>query len=89
MRVLIEACPSAVSNWLRDLLAAGSDFTCGAVDPRGQTMATFAQLVLQQPALPQFEFQCVASDFARICRGKLSHDALQRYVERLRPVPAA
>ena len=79
MRVLIEACPTAVRKWLQDTISTPG-FACGAVEPHGQTMATFAALVLQQPALSTGEFQCVASDFSRICRGKLGADALNRYV---------
>lgn len=56
MRVLIEACPSAVHSWLSTIIATPG-FTCGAVDPRGAAMAKFAKLVLQQPALPTAEFQ--------------------------------
>jgi len=83
IRVLIEACPSAVSTWLKTLLAdTAQPIQCGVVDPQGGTMCTFAQLVLQQPALPQGEFQCVASDFSRICRGKLGAEALDRYVQK-------
>ena len=80
MRVLIEACPSAVQTWLVDILNNPAGLSCGAVDPQGEAMRTFASLVMQQPALPQGEFQCVASDFSRICRGKLGADALARYV---------
>ncbi len=79
MRVLIEACPTAVQTWLRQLIATPG-FSCGAVEPASATMSTFVQLVLQQPALSTAEFQCVVSDFSRICRGKLGADALARYV---------
>ena len=88
MRVLIEACPTAVATWLRAILANPEGVSFGVIDPRGEAMQTFANLVLQQPALPQGEFQCVASDFSRICRGKLAADHLQKYV-RARTVPAA
>jgi len=87
MRVLIEACPTAVSGWLTDLLASQPPLQCGTVDPAGPTMRAFAQLVLQQPALPQTEFQCVASDFSRICRGKLGAEALDRYVAKYSAAP--
>ena len=59
----------------------------GVIDPHGAVLQTFAQLVLQQPALPQGEFQCVASDFSRTCRAKLGPEALERYV-RLRAAPS-
>ena len=88
MRVLIEACPSAVAGWLRSVLDQPEGVQFGVIDPRGAAMATFAQLVLQQPALPQTEFQCVVSDFSRVCRGKLGPEALQRYV-RAPAMPAA
>ncbi len=80
MRVLIEACPSAVGTWLREILDAPQGVSFGVIDPQGEAMRTFAMLVLQQPALPQTEFQCVASDFSRICRGKLGPESLERYV---------
>ena len=80
MRVLIEACPSAVGSWLKEILDAPHGVSLGVIDPQGEAMRTFAQLVLQQPALPQGEFQCVASDFSRICRGKLGPESLERYV---------
>jgi len=85
MRVLIEACPGAVATWLQELLSAPDGLTTGAVDPQGKSMQAFAALVLQQPALPQPEFQCVASDFSRICRGKLGSEALDRYLMRSGP----
>lgn len=85
MRVLVEACPGAVATWLKELLAAPEGMTTGSVDPQGKTMQAFAALVLQQPALPQTEFQCVASDFSRICRGKLGPEALDRYLMRAGP----
>jgi hypothetical protein len=47
-------------------------------------MRSFAALVLQQPALGQAEFQCVASDFSRICRGKLAPDSLNRHSHLMR-----
>lgn len=77
---MIEACPSAVHRWLTDTVAAPG-FTCGAVPPQSATMGTFATLVLQQPALSTTDFQCVASDFSRICRGKLDGGALDRYIK--------
>jgi hypothetical protein len=93
MRVLIEACPTAVATWLRDILASPAGVSFGVIDPNGAAMHTFAQLVLQQPALPQGEFQCVASDFARVCRGKLGPEALEAHARRraaaVPSVPAA
>lgn len=80
MRVLIEACPGAVSTWLTELLASPEDLATGAISPQSKAMTAFAHLVLQQPALPQTEFQCVVSDFSRICRGKLGPEALDRYL---------
>jgi hypothetical protein len=86
MRVLIEACPSAVQTWLTSLLGSPQGLSLGSVvDPQGEVMRTFARLVLQQPALPQGEFQCLASDFSRICRGKLGAEALHRYVQKSFP----
>lgn len=84
MRVLIEACPSAVAGWLTQLLANphGRLALGSVVEPQGKVMRTFAQLVLQQPALPQGEFQSVASDFSRICRGKLGADALDKHLNK-------
>jgi hypothetical protein len=76
LRVLLEACPTAAHKWLREMVAAPG-FTCGAASL--ETVGTFATLVLQQPALSTSTFQCVASDFSRICRGKLGADALGRY----------
>lgn len=78
MRVLIEACPSSVHGWLSNMIITPG-FTCGNVDPNGSVMATFVRLILQQPALSTTEFQCVVSDFSRICRGKLGAHALSRY----------
>lgn len=89
MRVLIEACPSAVATWLRQIVDQPSGVSFGVIDPHGPAMATFAQLVLQQPALPQGEFQCVVSDFSRICRGRLGPESLERYRHRGATVPAA
>ena len=90
MRVLIEACPSAVGTWLRQIVEQPDGVSFGVIDPRGPAMATFAQLVLQQPALPQGEFQCVVSDFSRICRGRLGPESLERYLKyRGTTVPAA
>jgi hypothetical protein len=89
MRVLVEACPSAVSSWLGEILSNPQGISTGIVDPQGDVMRTFAQLVLQQPALPHGEFQCVASDFSRICRGKLGVEALARYSHLLPRGPAA
>jgi hypothetical protein len=82
MRVLIEAAPSAVSNWLRDLLASPDGLATGVIAPQSAAMQTFATIILQQPALPQTEFQCVASDFSRICRGKLGPESLERYLQK-------
>ena len=82
MRVLIEACPSAVGTWLKKLLNEPDGLITGSVAPDSKAMQTFAHLVLQQPALPQTEFQCVASDFSRICRGKLGPESLDRYMQR-------
>ena len=82
MRVLVEACPAAVGAWFKDLLAHPEGLATGAIEPASKPMAAFATLVLQQPALPQTEFQCVASDFSRICRGKLGPEALERYVQK-------
>ena len=81
MRVVLEACPAAASNWLLEMVEHPEDLVMGSVDPRGETMRTFARLALQQPALQQGEFQCLASDFSRICRGKLGVEALHRYVK--------
>ena len=72
----------AVAGWLRDLLAKPQGLLRGVVSPQPAAMATFARLILQQPALPQAEFQCVASDFSRICRGKLGPESLDRYVQK-------
>jgi len=85
LRVLIEACPGAVATWLRQSLDAPEGLPMGAVDPQGKTMQAFAALALRQPALPQAEFQSVASDFSRICRGKLGADALDRHLMRVGP----
>ena len=86
MRVLVEACPSAVQTWLTNLLSNPQGLQLGSVvDPQGEVMRTYARLVLQQPALPQGEFQCLASDFSRICRGKLGAEALHRYVQKSFP----
>uniref|UniRef100_A0A7S2BL89 Exportin-1/Importin-beta-like domain-containing protein n=1 Tax=Haptolina brevifila TaxID=156173 RepID=A0A7S2BL89_9EUKA len=82
IRVLIEACPTAVGTWLKQILSEPSGLSTGSVAPGSKAMQTFAALVLQQPALPQTEFQCVASDFSRICRGKLGPESLDRYVQR-------
>jgi len=78
MRVLIEACHGPAQSWLLSIIN-DPGFHCGAVDPKGATMQAFARLILQQPALSTGEFQCVVSDFSRICRGKLSADSLSRY----------
>ena len=78
-----EPCPCRAAS------SRAAGLSLGVTDPNGAAMRTFAQLVLQQPALPQGEFQCVASDFSRICRGKLGADALARYVQRRASVPAA
>lgn len=62
---------------LDDDMAAGA---CAALTSNGSLPSqAFARLVLHQPALSTAEFQCVASDFSRICRGKLSADSLSRY----------
>ena len=82
MRVLIEACPTAVGVWLKQILSSPEGLATGSVEPQSKAMQTFAALVLQQPALPQTEFQCVASDFSRICRGKLGPESLDRYVQK-------
>ena len=77
-----------MATWLNELLCAqhgASDgLITGAIDPQGVTMRSFAALVLQQPALGQAEFQCVASDFSRICRGKLAPDSLNRHSHLMR-----
>ena len=49
MRVLIEACPSAVHTWLTNLLSNPQGLSLGTVvDPQGEVMRTYARLVLQQ-----------------------------------------
>ena len=78
MRVLIESCPGAGQSWLLKTISDPA-FRCGAVDPKGAAMQTFARLIFQAPALSTAEFQCVVSDFSAICRGKLGADALARY----------
>jgi len=78
MRVLAEACPGAVQNWMVETFKAPA-FSCGALQPQGPAVATFVQLIVKQPALSTGDFQSVVSDFSRMCRGKLSPDSLDRY----------
>ena len=78
MRVLVEACPGAVQSWLLAIVQAPG-FHCGAVDPHGGTMATFAQLLARQASLSTGDFQCVVYDFSQICRGKLAAESLSKY----------
>merc|ERR1712087_524138 len=78
MRVLAEACPSAIKGWLIVTFNTPG-FRCGTLPPQARAMATFVQLITEQPALSTGDFQSVVSDFSRMCRGKLSPDSLERY----------
>ena len=80
LRVLVDACPSAIQQWL---VAALSDpsFSSGAVEPKGATMAAFAQLLVRQSALSTGDFTSVCRSLADICRGKLAPDSLNRFLQ--------
>ena len=80
LRVLVDACPSAIQQWL---VAALSDpsFSSGAVEPKGATMAAFAQLLVRQSALSTGDFPSVCRSLADICRGKLAPDSLNRFLQ--------
>ena len=76
----VHACPSAIQQWL---VAALSDpsFSSGAVEPKGATMAAFAQLLVRQSALSTGDFTSVCRSLADICRGKLAPDSLNRFLQ--------
>jgi hypothetical protein len=80
LRVLLEAIPSAVPQWLARIFATPG-FSCGKVAAQGQTTAALTQLLAQQPPLSTADFQSVLQDFSRICRGKLGADSLDRYTQ--------
>ena len=67
-----------MQSWLLAIVQAPG-FHCGAVDPHGGTMATFAQLLARQASLSTGDFQCVVYDFSQICRGKLAAESLSKY----------
>ena len=56
------------------------------ITSQGPTTATFARLLAQrQPPRSTADFQSIASDFSRICRGHLAADSLDRYVSATPP----